>query len=378
MKMTLQPPFHSQSGVALLTILLLVVAIVVVTGSMLASQRVMLREYQLTQSQSQMQQSAQLAEANIIQMLVKDNEINQTDSPQDIWAKPLPSQTLNGANVQMTLIDESSLFNINNLYHNGTVDKSAMAYFQALLTANGIEPSVAEAVLDWQDPDSDMTGDGGAEADYYQSLGKPMPIAIANQPFTAVHELLYVRGMDKEKLQKIQPLLTVTPFFLPMNVNTIKPELLSVISLVNAKQNNTENSQPANNASAPTSTPTADNQNQPSATAQGSLDVLALTDWANSRNTAMPIETVDSVWQIPAMSGVSDSQKQVMTTLLDVQSGAFGLKTVVKIDEKQRVFRSQLAKIQPPQSDNPSQATQQSTQQTSQIVVFNRQVLPFS
>ncbi|ELA08638.1 general secretion pathway protein K [Moraxella macacae 0408225] len=364
MKTTPQSSYR-QSGVALLTILLLVVAIVVVAGSMLASQQVMLREYQLTQSQRQMQQAGQFAEAKIIQMLAKDSEINQTDSLQDVWTKPIAQQTHNGANLQIKLSDESSLFNINNLYHDGATDQAAVAYFQALLTAYGIDPSVAYAVLDWQDPDSDMT-EGGAEADYYQSLGKTMSIPIANQPFTTVNELLYVRGMDKEKLQKIQPLLTAAPFFLPMNVNTLKPELLAAIGFIKDPQNGAKN-QPT--------PPNASTQNTPMPTKQGGLDLLALTNWANRRDTAMPLDTVENLWQIPAMLGVASHQKQTMAALLDVQSRMFVLTTVVTIDDKQRVFRSQLAKVQlPPQPDKPNLPNSQQ----NQIVIFNRQVLPFS
>ena len=52
------PPYrHGQQGMALLTILLLVVAITIVAGSMLANQKVMIREFELTKGQGQLRES---------------------------------------------------------------------------------------------------------------------------------------------------------------------------------------------------------------------------------------------------------------------------------------------------------------------------------
>lgn len=352
-----------QSGVALLTILLLVVAITIMAGGMLASQKVMVREYAVAQNQTQFNQYAIYAEHVAKQLIFEDSQANQTDSLQDIWAKPIDKQKLNDAEIQLQLQDESQRFNINNLYHDGAVDKNAVAYFSALLTANGLDANIANAVLDWQDPDSDPTGDGGAEFEFYQSLGKDKAVEIANQPFASVDELIKVRGMDKEKFAKIKPLLTAVPFFLPMNVNMIKSELLTVISLIS--QANTEQQ---NTASAPASTPIVNPQSP-----TGQLDLLELSNWANKRDTAVPIESVEMFWQLPMMNAVNNEQKNVMTSLLSVQSHAFRLITTVKADDKQRFFASYLAKVQnTAHSQNDLQ-----DKKNGNIVVFNRQILPF-
>lgn len=352
-----------QSGVALLTILLLVVAITVMAGGMLASQKVMVREYAVAQNQTQFNQYALYAENVAKQLIFEDSQTNQTDSLLDVWAKPIAKQAIDNAEIHVTLQDESQRFNINNLYHDGAVDKNAVAYFTALLTANGLDSTIANAVLDWQDPDSDPTGDGGAEFEFYQSLGKDKVVEIANQPFASVDELIKVRGMDKEKLAKIKPLLTAVPFFLPMNINMIKPELLSAIGLIN--QTNTEQQ---NTASAPASTPTPNPQNQ-----TGQLDLLELNNWASKRDTAIPMESVEIFWQLPMMNAVSNEQKNVMRSLLSVQSHAFRVITTIKVDNKQRFFASYLAKVQ----NNADNQNDLQDKKNGNIVVFNRQILPF-
>lgn len=352
---------RQQRGVALLTILLLVVAITVVAGSMLASQKIMVREYNVAQTQAQFNQYVLYGEAVAKQMIFEDSQANQTDSLQDIWTKPIAELSLDNAKVKLKIVDESQRFNINNLYHNGKVDNHAMAYFRALLLANGLDMNIANAVLDWQDPDSDSAGEGGAEFEFYQSLGKKHTVQIANQPFYTVDELINVRGMDKEKLAKIKPLLTAVPFFLPMNVNLLKPELLVPIGLIMPNQPTTDTPQ---TASTPNATPTK--------TPQTPLNLMEIMNWATMRETSVPIDNVAVFWQLPMLAGVSEEQKNTMTPLLDVQSYAFRLFITVQVDDKERFFTSSLAKI-PEISNNPLSNSGSHTK----VEVFNRQILAF-
>ncbi|MFW2176407.1 MULTISPECIES: type II secretion system minor pseudopilin GspK [unclassified Moraxella] len=381
----------TQQGMALLTILLLVVAITIIAGSMLASQKVMLRQYELTKNQGQMYEYALAGEAIAIELIDKDSQINQTDSVQDAWAKPIPSHPVTGGAVQVQIRDQASLFNINNLYHDGKVDKQALAFFQALLQSHDIEPNVAFAVLDWQDPDSDPTPEGGAEADYYQSTGKPMPIAIANQPFLAVDELVYVRGMDKQKLAKIKPLLTALPFFVPMNVNTVQPSLLSILPMVspakenannsnNAHTDNNGNSQNGSNAN-PNGTPNANNaqnnnsnNNSNNHAPNSMLDMSQLASWASKRSTAMPVQSLDEFWQQPVFASIS-GQQQAVNGLLAVDSRVFESVVAVKVDDKSRYLVSQIAKIPASNANNGLNNPTNSVTHNGQVQAFNRRFL---
>lgn len=372
MKIGLVESTHTQQGVALLTILLLVVAIVIVAGSMLARQKIMIREYQVTQRQGQLNEAALAAEAFARELLVQDSIANQTDSLQDLWAKPINDFVTDTGKVSLHITDDASCFNINNLYHDGKADAVAISYFTALLQSQGLDPAIAHAVLDWQDIDSDTTPEGGAEADYYQSLPQKPPVAIPNQPLTSVDELVYIKGMDKEKLAKIKPLLTAVPYFVPMNVNTVTPELLAILPLIQTQPSPANPSatvqQNSQSASSPVSTAT------PSAVP---LDIPAVTSWASTRATAMPLNSVQQLWQQPIFASVSDSQRQWVAPLFDVQSRAFRVTASITQDDRQRYFTSQLAKIATPNTanlNNPSSNLANSVA-SEQVISFNRQFL---
>ena len=144
---------HSQRGVALLTILLLVVSITVVAGAMLASQKIAIRRSGLLFEQNQLLQDIDAGQQMAVTLIRADDTLNDTDSEQDIWAQPMPPYLLGGHSISIELRDEASRFNINNLYQNGEVNTVALALFERLLTQLGLESDIAIAVLDYQDLD---------------------------------------------------------------------------------------------------------------------------------------------------------------------------------------------------------------------------------
>ncbi|PKZ70034.1 general secretion pathway protein GspK [Moraxella osloensis] len=387
------PPYrHGQQGMALLTILLLVVAITIVAGSMLANQKVMIREFELTKGQGQLREYALAGEAMATNLIAQDSQVNQVDSLTEAWAKPLAEQTMNQAKVSIKIDDDASRFNINNLYHDGKADDTALAFFQALLQANGLSPNIAMAVLDWQDPDSDARADGGAEAAYYQSTGKKMAMGIANQPFISINELQYVHGMDSEALQKLAPYLTAVPYYLPMNINTVKPELLTI--LVNlpteANGNQPQGSNRADNDGNPQSGQDTSAASNVAATHQ--IDDRAIINWANARENNLPVQTLTQLWAVPSFAQIDERNKARIAKLLATQSQSFRVVVSVKSDDKQLFLHSQIAKILPKADNDPAAAsgvsatpipapvnTQNGTQNTlPQIITYNRQFLPFA
>lgn len=97
---------------------------------------------------------------------------------------------------------------------------------------------IVEAIVDWTDPDDDVSGFGGAESDYYQGL--EMPYNAANGAFRSVDELRLVRYMTPELMILLRPYITVLPSATPqggqqggvstMNVNTMPPHLLRTLN----------------------------------------------------------------------------------------------------------------------------------------------------
>jgi Type II secretion system (T2SS), protein K len=88
------------------------------------------------------------------------------------------------------LENESARLNLNTLL---LADKSSEgAARKLLMTLPGMTESIADAILDWIDPDDDAR-QLGAERDYYASL--PHPYAPRNGPLGSIEELLLVRDV---------------------------------------------------------------------------------------------------------------------------------------------------------------------------------------
>ena len=276
---------HSQRGVALLTILLLVCSITVVEGARLASQKIAIRRSGLLFDQNQLSQDINAGQQLAITMIRADDKLNDTDSEQDIWAQPLPPYSLANHSISIELRDEASRFNINNLYQNGAVDSAALAIFQRLLTQLNLEPDIAIAVLDYQDTDSDVYQDGGDESVVYsqQSSGSASK-TLPNQALVSVDQLQEIRGVNAEVLAALRPYITAVPYYVPINVNTASPVLLAALI-----------------------------DGATSQQMQGLVDMRA----------KQALASIDDVWKLPMLSSLNDDQRKALKPLLAVDSQAF-------------------------------------------------------
>lgn len=273
---------NSQRGVALLTVLLLVVSITVVAGAMLASQKVAIRRSGVLFDHDQLLQDIHAGQQVAVTRIRADNQLNDTDSLQDIWAQPMQPYMLGAHSVSVVWRDEASRFNINNLYHDGATDTIALAVFQRLLTQLNLEPDIARAVLDWQDPDSKIYVDGGNESTVYSQDNAVN--TLPNQPFVSVEQLQEVRGIDAAALAALTPYITAVPYYLPININTASPVLLAaLIEDITSEQ---------------------------------------LTPLTELR-TSQALQAVDEIWQLPPFSALSDEPRKALLPLLAIDSGAF-------------------------------------------------------
>ena len=276
---------NSQCGVALLTILLLVVSITVVAGAMLASQKIAIRRSGLLFDQNQLLQDINAGQQLAVTLIRADAKLNDTDSEQDIWAQPIPPYTLGGHSIGIELRDEGSRFNINNLYHNGAVDTAALAVFQRLLTQLNLEPDIAVAALDYQDADSEVYQDGGDEnVVYAQQSNRGADTALPNQALLSIDQLAEVKGVDAQVLATLRPYITAVPYYLPININTASPVLFA--ALVEG------------------------------ASSQQMQSIIEL-------RAKQAFSSVDDVWQLPVLSSVKAEQRKALTPLLAVDSQAF-------------------------------------------------------
>ena len=273
----------AQRGVALLTILLLVVSITVVAGAMLASQKIAIRRSGLLFDQNQLLQDINAGQQLAVTMIRAESKLNDTDSLKDVWAQPIPPYDLGAHRISLNVRDESSRFNINNLYHDGAVDTVAVAVFQRLLTQLGLEPDIALAAVDWQDPDGQVYNDGGEESVVYNALSNSSQ-GLPNQPFVSVDELETVRGMNADAMAMLRPYLTAVPYYLPINVNTASPQVLAAL--------------------------------MEGATVE---QMQTLTKYREQQ----VLPSIDMLWQQPPLSALSDEQRQTLSSQLAVDSQAF-------------------------------------------------------
>src|SRR5690606_15430504 len=141
------------------------------------------------------------------------------DTRADIWALPLPPQDVPGGRISAWLRDLNGCFNLNNV----AVAEPALASLwrerlRRLLVALELDPSLAGAIGDWVDGDSDVDPAGGAEDAAY--LAQAHPYRAANRPFAHVSELRLVRGIGGDAYARLLPEVCALPPGTQLNLNT--------------------------------------------------------------------------------------------------------------------------------------------------------------
>lgn len=163
-----------------------------------------------------------------MQILMRDKRDNRTDSLKEDWALRLPPISVEGAVVTGHIEDMQGRFNLNNLLKDNKVSPLDMQRFQRLLMIVGLDPALADAVVDWIDPDSDVTQPAGAEDPQY--LRADIPYRAANRPFVSASELLLVQGFTAEAYKTLQPFVAALPVRTTINVNTAPKEVLMALA----------------------------------------------------------------------------------------------------------------------------------------------------
>jgi general secretion pathway protein K len=217
-----------ERGLAAVTAILVVAIAASAATLMLAQQSAMLDQATLVASRAQADLYAQAGLDWARGVLSEDaRTAGGFDSLDEPWAQPIVGLPIERAVVAGAIADEQGKYNLNNLL-NGTQKSAAdVEILRRLLSSVGLEPDLAYAVLDWIDPDGDLSGNGGAEDAYYLSL--PRPYRAANQPMVQIEELYRVRGFDAAAVSKLRPYLTALPGRTPVNANTAPAVVLAAI-----------------------------------------------------------------------------------------------------------------------------------------------------
>jgi general secretion pathway protein K len=306
---------HHQRGVALLTILLMVVIASIMAMTILNQQQRMIRESSILLRQDQAWAYAKSGELFLSELLVDDSKnSNKTDNLTERWAQPLPVFPVEDGSVAGRLIDESGKFNINSLNakpEQPPENNVAYNYFKRLLKRLEISPDLADAVVDWQDADSEVYGSAGAEDSFY--TGQQPAYLAANRAFNSIDELKQVRGFDPEIYLKLKPYITALPntgaSASVINVNTASAVVLAALD--------------------------------------DSLTVEAVQQWIDTRDKEKAfLEQINDLWTQPPFSQIRDEQAQgLISPLLGVKSDYFKAEIVVTLSERKRYLNSKLFRV---------------------------------
>jgi general secretion pathway protein K len=211
-----------QRGAALLIALLVVALATVLIAGLLdrgelaaARTRNLLRNEQVEAFQLGL-------EAYAARVLLRDREEGQVDTNSDVWSMPLPPTPVPGGTLSGTMRDLDGCFNLNNL-----ADKDSgalwMQRFRRLLTVQGLDTHIADALKDWLDAGADPE-DGGAEDNAY--LTEQPPYRAANRALAHVSELRLVRGVSGEAYARLAPYVCAVPAGNALNLNTASVPVL--------------------------------------------------------------------------------------------------------------------------------------------------------
>lgn len=219
---------HRQSGVALITAMLIVALVTVIAAYLSLGQEVWLRQTQNLTDLAQIDALEQGMFGGMAELLTQDGKTTSSDNLTEDWAKVdmIPGFTVEGGAMHVKVIDAQGLFNLNNLVRNAQPSTPDIGVFRRLLSLENADPNLADAVVDWLDPDSTPHPAGAEDADY---MALKPPYRAGNRPFVSVEELRLVRGFTPEIVDKLRPFLVALPTATLVNINTAPPEILSAL-----------------------------------------------------------------------------------------------------------------------------------------------------
>lgn len=206
-----------QSGIAVLTAILVVAVTAAAATMMLSQQSAMLDQTTLVSSRAQADQYATAGLDWARGVLVQDARSSTLDALDEGWAQPIVGLPVERAVVAGAIADEQGKFNLNNLVDKGRRSEPDVQLFRNLLTGLGLSPELSEPVVEWILP-------GGSDA-YYLSL--PRPYRSAHGPLTQVDELHRIRGFDARAIEALRPHVTALPDRTALNGNTVNARVLA-------------------------------------------------------------------------------------------------------------------------------------------------------
>lgn len=232
---------ETQTGAALLSVLLLVAILSVVAATTLDRVILSTKLAQNGQSARQARLLSYAAEELALARIADLRAANATQTTQAASGFGRPQIfTLPDGRIVATAYDGGNCFNLNSLVkldgNNGWVENPlGRDQFLSLMVALSVPENearpVVDAATDWADSDSSPLA-SGAEDDVYLSLEQPY--AAANQLFVDKSELRAISNMSPQLYARLEPFVCALPIaeLSPLNVNTLQSEQSALLAML--------------------------------------------------------------------------------------------------------------------------------------------------
>ena len=190
-------PLPIQRGIALVIVLWMLALLTVIANSMVFSLRT---EVQVAANHAATARAEAAADAGVFKAM---QELTRPVTDLRRWqGNGLAHEwVFGGVAMQIAIVDEAAKIDIN-----AAPDVLLGSLFRSLGADDTTASSLADAIIDWRDPD-DLRRMNGAEKEDYIAAGKDYVPRNAN--FETIDEMRLVLGMTAEMFQRASPLITV-------------------------------------------------------------------------------------------------------------------------------------------------------------------------
>lgn len=220
-KFTKQPSKKQQSGLALISVLLIFAIVAVLATAMIERQSLDIQRSSNLQALQQARAYSTGIEYAVRSGLKLDYDNNpDVDHLLEEWAKS-HTYPLQPGTAEIQIIDAQSRFNLNSLHKTANDRPAQIQRFKNLLDELGLDTSIADRTQKFMDEDSMVDND---------YLSEEVPYRASYNLFKHPSELLLVKDVDKESYRKLIPYISALPVAATLNVNTASNKVLAALS----------------------------------------------------------------------------------------------------------------------------------------------------
>jgi len=225
----MQKPPRIQQGIALITILLVVVIATVLGVAMVRDQNITIQRTRNFFNQSQAKQYALGGEELSRQILWEDFDQGENrDYLQEEWATSGLQFEFEEGEVQIQIEDLQGRLNVNSLGKVGPASGQARMRFTNLFAQLGVDQVYVDRIADWIDADANVRQLGAEDFEY---LALETPYRTSGQMIVDISELRLLLDLDRDTYEALSPYVAALPYAdSELNINTAPAMVLQSIS----------------------------------------------------------------------------------------------------------------------------------------------------